>query len=400
MKAMRSARDVVACWMPAILPNVNAPMVALASIITDDLRVQFVFCADELAALSTAGSGVVIERELIMSRYFAGFCVAMFWCVSARAQDGDELKNRFMSEGPQGWRQYGDFASRLQGSARSKMIDAEGNTYYAHFDKIKQNANCKLAVRQFSGADGARQGKGEGFVWGYNTLYAFHLTRKTETAEWVIADLRIKDGEADLKSIVAKASSACRGVADLISVGTHTTLQQLIERPGFRIKSAKKIVHLNSDAVSIEFENPHSLDQKPFDPIQGGVLILDPNHCWCLRRYETSTLYEGSEGGTRVGETTYRLSKSNIPIPVQIKEKSESSEQGKIFVDMRQSDYELHEPERLPSDEEFTVSAFGFPEPPGMPSSGGTSWFAWLTGAGILCLATAAVVWRYKSRRA
>ena len=62
-------------------------------------------------------------------------------------------------------------------------------------------------------------------------------------------------------------------------------------------------------------------------------------------------------------------------------------------------EYDLIEPSPLPRDEEFTLSAFGLPEPPTSNNDAPIRWYLWLGLAGIGCILLAAYVHFQKRRR-
>lgn len=63
-----------------------------------------------------------------------------------------------------------------------------------------------------------------------------------------------------------------------------------------------------------------------------------------------------------------------------------------------QTDYQLEAPAYLPPDTEFTLSAFGLPEPKGIVWDRPSRWYLWFIAAAVLALAVAGYL-RYRSQR-
>jgi hypothetical protein len=66
-------------------------------------------------------------------------------------------------------------------------------------------------------------------------------------------------------------------------------------------------------------------------------------------------------------------------------------------------EYDVDEPNSLPPDEEFTLSAFGLPEPRGLEWKKPTRWYLWLAVGGSVCLICGASLawvkrWRTEQR--
>jgi hypothetical protein len=59
------------------------------------------------------------------------------------------------------------------------------------------------------------------------------------------------------------------------------------------------------------------------------------------------------------------------------------SDTGDTFDNEWRFDYDLRVPRRLPAADEFRLSAFGLPEPMGMPGPRRSHWYIWLALAGV-----------------
>jgi LPXTG-motif cell wall-anchored protein len=160
------------------------------------------------------------------------------------------------------------------------------------------------------------------------------------------------------------------------------------------------IEHEGIACVRVEFDNSHELESnaKDFDPVQGGVLLLDPNRYWCVRGCELRNRYIDAEALINE-KVQLRDPSENLPVPKQIVSVSnQKRSMGEHLVVKTMMEFELYEPSRLPPDKEFSLSAFGLPEPLGVSWSR-TPWYLWVGLAGILFLLVGAGFYWLKRRR-
>jgi hypothetical protein len=116
--------------------------------------------------------------------------------------------------------------------------------------------------------------------------------------------------------------------------------------------------------IQIDFDNHHNLEIiRDFDPIQSGRILLDPNHYWCIHNCEINSKYITADCRIKV----YNEIDSNmikLPIPKRaITYDDQIRSTGEPLQIIWTIEYNLYQPSQPPSDDEFTLSAFGFPEP-------------------------------------
>jgi hypothetical protein len=314
------------------------------------------------------------------------------------AQGGDALGKRFLEEAPRHWREYGDYLAGLQGKTSYKVV-YEGKVNWASTSTIKQNANCKQVVRQFSETDSPEDSKA-GYVWAYNPNYSFSLRRNTVDDPWALTAVEFSDGGKTSNSTIDKANGGTRLVGLLLTISSME-LADFIKHPSFRMLQVSKVDHLGREAVRVEFDCKHPIGEGTFLPVQGGAMILDPSRLWCLREYDVIEEFSNAKKKVHV-EMTYRDSKSNRPIPVRVVERREgmNTDLGRVTTGQTERDFDLEELAQLPEYKEFTLTAFGLPEPAGAPPVGqdGWRWYIWIGLAAFGSLGVAVALRLYRRR--
>ena len=297
---------------------------------------------------------------------------------SVRAQDANTLKRQFLDDAPRRWLEYREFVARLQGKMAFKW-QRDGKTESVWTAVVKQNSTCKLVSKQTSLTFGKSRESAAGQVWAFNPNYNFTLRRGGADDSWALEDLQIIKGSKISSSAVDNANRVTGGLAILTRI-VHTELQDLVQQPSFRVLSVKKLIHLEAESVVVEFDNPHPLNTEgQFIPIQGGTFILDPSRSWCVRAYAVRTKYGDGDGKTSA-ETTSRDSKSKFPIPLRRVETREYVDSGNVRIVQEEREFDLVDPDEFPDYGEFTLTAFGLPEPMGMPPvNRGIRWYIWLS---------------------
>lgn len=317
-----------------------------------------------------------------------------------RAQADADLQKEFLNSAPQKWKDYTAFLGRLQGTFSSKT-QYQGKTTRASKGVIKQNGDYKLFVRQFSVLEERREmNAGSGFVWCFNGSYAFSLKQHNTEAPWALAELDMTQNAKGSNS--TKTANGCsRLLGILIRIGP-TDLVELVRQPSFRVIDAKRIEFHDREAVLIEFTNIHSRNTSPFIPVQGGTLILDPDRHWCLLSCKVIEEYSGVKRKTNI-ETSYRGTKSNHPIPIRVVEETDGfdTDRNAQVQSYSEDSFELDEPAQLPAYAEFTMTAFGLPEPMGMPpvDAPKSRQYLWITFASIMILVCAIGLWKLRQRK-
>jgi len=318
----------------------------------------------------------------------------------ALAEAPGSLTDRFLTEAPQKEAEYRSLARRFQGSISTKftVVDQKGKVKNCIRSRkeIKQNEQCASFLYQsFDGEKAENDDKRTaGGVYVVNPRYAFELKRGNSKLDWVLGQL---DPRGDGTSFTAGEPTRD---TTLSWVSMHfdvygRVFSSLIHEPNFRVIGARPVIRNGRNFVQIDFECPHPIKKytRPYF-VQSGSLLLDPVHYWCMQEYDLKiksidgngtnhAVFEFREGSNRLPTITRMVRTGKSPL-------GNSSEE--IF------EFDLHEASELPPEKEFTLSAFGLPEPMGVkPLERSHTWF-WLSAATV-GLAGLAILFAWLKRR-
>lgn len=184
--------------------------------------------------------------------------------------------------------------------------------------------------------------------------------------------------------------------------GGTKRLRQAVSDPSFRVTNI--VNEMQNGRKLIRVDHIYDYENQDSHVRQHGSLWLDPSRCWCIRRFKSSL--EATIRGERMHDTEADVVCETIDHPsgfpilkrvtehvniVQYKIKRRVEATSKI-------DYDLEVNEGVP-DSEFTLSAFGLPEPVGFePPKKPLPWYLWLL---IAAAASGAIAFafRYLARR-
>src|SRR5579875_1686537 len=311
----------------------------------------------------------------------------------------EQLKDRLLGEALQQWREYEGFVALLQGEMRFKHT-IDGKIIQDRNVEFKQNRNCKLYINQ-----SLLKPKLEGEVLAYNTKYAFTLKRIAPDHPWALAGREDRNDTASTLYTKMTQRYFDSFFFPLLRIpGFDVSISQLVEQTSFRILGIKMVHRNGEELVQLDFDNAHQIGEG-VTPIQGGTLFLDSSRSWCLRSCTLQAQWRGKTERTKVTQTTNienQLADVNSirPLPKKVIEES------KVYYEQGESGprssswemvYDLREPTQPPGDEEFTLSAFGLPEPGGIDKRP-MRWYLWVALSGILCLGLAALFRRLAHR--
>jgi hypothetical protein len=321
-------------------------------------------------------------------RYHPRWTLALCWIgmlslPSLRADDPETWKKRFLDEAPPAWEEYRAFAQRLQGT-RVTTVTKEGKVRSGEQFQIKHNAWCKLVLRQELGPE--RLG---GEVFAFNPVYGFELKRKTGDAPWVLADLQMGEYHSRIMDEYWPRSTVC-------TLAAQFQLSEILQLPNFRVVAAGAVQRDGRELCRIDFESKGKTELGTTDA--RGTLWLDPERCWTVCKCTLHQHHPGLAESTM--NTEVIATPAKYPIPIRYTHNTEAlySQTGKRNSALV-TEFDLKEVSPLPGDEEFTLSAFGLPEPVGVkPPQRPRAWL-WLLAAAA-GLAALAVLFAGLKRRA
>jgi hypothetical protein len=322
---------------------------------------------------------------------------------SLNAQEQDSLKKRFLVEAPRSWEALNAHVFQLQGrlTLESKWAKLSEKDSW----EIKDKPGNRLSEREIINLD--KQTK-DYTVTCSNPDYIFTLKRKSPDVPWVLTDVQKKapGKEFRLPDTYRDEGSLGYGVQDALISVCGMQLANLVREPSFRVLNAKLVRQDELELVQIDFENPHAtngatLNGVAFDPIQSGMLLLDPQQSWCLRGYEVHSKFSNSENVSRSKVIEIRNSSvPHLPLPVHVADTTTHQQSGvgttdPPFTSSTDLKYDLDEPHPL-VDADFRLPAFGLPE---IVEVKRPWWSMWVVGGSLAIFAVAALgVWFYRRK--
>lgn len=316
----------------------------------------------------------------------------------------DELKQRFLAEAPEAWNQYRVRAEHIQGAVRFTQMERGRSERALRSDErqIKSFGRNALVMTERVNRDS----EGLTTAVGVNSDYAFRLQFDSDTQQWILTDLDrdIQDLE---RSSLAKdprelaLGHVCRGMRVL-----GTWLPEMIADPGFRVHQVTTAERDDTQLVRIEFD--YEPQQPANNPVRGGAILLDPSRYWLIREAEVRAFWMPGDEGIITIEAEYADDEVNsFPLLTRYVAHVDSQLSGDRAEEAGTSevhhdwvwDFDLRELEKA-SEQEFTLAAFGLPEPSDRLDAGsqGGAWGTILVLVN-LCFLVAIGLWWLGRRR-
>jgi hypothetical protein len=248
--------------------------------------------------------------------------------------------------------------------------------------ELKQNERCALCVDQ-----SIEERRKDGSLHAVNSRYAFKLSRSASDAPWLLTGTATDLSRGYPFDIGARFHVASILDNQLnLDYGLLGNLPELVKDPDFVVKRVSPVRRGGVELAEVEFTcKPKQAPARVIDNqqlpggwlrLRGGTLLLDPNQYWLLREYQVEKEYPGQPAIKYHGTLQYATGPSGKPIMKRVlitftKTGDEEEET---------RDFDLHEDASVP-DKDFTLSAFGFPEPPGLDRP--IPFFVWILGGTI-----------------
>jgi hypothetical protein len=298
-----------------------------------------------------------------------GGSIIFLICFSARAEEKD-WRERFLQEASPAWQRYLDFCRKVQ--LRSHYVRRnllQGQVTEGRMT-LKQAEGAALLIHE---PQSITHVKVRPEVRGTNSRYSFRLQRLEVQGPWLVAEIT-PGPDPELMEEVQKS------VAGALRLG-NLWLPDLIQDRDFHLREVRPEPWQGRSLVRVAFAYPKPVEKYPMRGaliLRGGWALLDPEHDWTPVAYQ---VYSEEKGQKYYHEYSYQLGDVVTSHPLFIKGRSKVRERG-LEVLSAETEFEMWE-EEVPL-EAFTLSAFGFPEPP--LGDGGRPWYVWLAWGGILFL--------------
>jgi hypothetical protein len=297
------------------------------------------------------------------------------------------------------WKAYEIFSRSLQGtvSGSGTLPTGKSYNYVYHY---KQNRECTCFNRM-----GSEPSFESWFI--SNPGYAAEIKRSKESPSDVILLNYAEDSGAPIFGGRASVSDvAFAGTSPHFSYGSFR-LSELAFRPEFKAKNKSKEQFNGRDLVRVDYVYDQAVQRDNLRQITThGFAYFDPSRSWCIDRIQrnTQTINRGKVEMDEVWDDRYETTDHSSGFPL-IKRQihsmkrwdrrnpgpaKESSAESTIV-------YEFEVNDHVP-DTEFTLSAFGLPEPRSDTVQKTTPLYIWILLGAAVC-ALLAFGFRYLARR-
>ena len=281
------------------------------------------------------------------------------------------------------WRKYEQLALHVQGRYTKTFIDNGMQAPRREEHEVRRNGPWTLRVSRnvFDFPNGVRAGLCE--VRGINSKYLFELQREEESKDWVLRHLEFKP--------IAPAASSTAG-STLLSLGPVVKVGRLpnaVEEPGFNLISFAPDAQEGPQIYALRFElkrGPQSFRVRA---------LLHQGNYWCVRGGSFEECFESKVVHRGNVLCAYHIVDS-LPIPRERITTVSAFIQGRETHHVCKESFEFANVSKLPPESDFTVSAFGLPEPYGVEWEKPIPWWLYLSGGGLGIIVLLAVVYRLR----
>lgn len=293
------------------------------------------------------------------------------------------------------WNEYLKQVASFRGTiTRSTSATGPPGTEWQEKSQVKFRDHCALWTRTKT-RDGAETI--EAAV--ANKQYSFEATCKPGTQQWVLTKY---SAQPSASSINPRETVWIHSNGGLTLIGFREWLPFLVADSDFRITGLKHETLEKGKFLRLQFAvapRHKKLPQIEFEGqvlssgsmrLQSGQITLDPENSFLIKSFDIVR----TEGPHNVPVTATNDFHSFAPGMPMLARSILVSKDPESMQDVRHAvDYEYSS--TLPDEREFTLTAFGLPEP-ALQTTSTTMWYLWLLGAGAMCLIVAGIVRRMR----
>jgi hypothetical protein len=294
-------------------------------------------------------------------------------------------KDRLKNEAPVKWDEYLVAGKYLQGSCETTSVHVYAGKEVKETWRTDARQSERGAVVTVQPPSGVRT---RGRTDAINSKYAFRLERKTADSPWFISELGLdvsKGYQLDIWSPDARIQLYFLAAALTFS-GTQEYLPAMVKDADFSVEKTTQVQMAERELVRFDFRyRPKELPEREFkgrkfggwNPIRGGWVTLDPERYWVICDYEVSVEWQDQSTGIMAGALSYQKEDNGFPTLSTIERRYEGITKKGIAT--KRTDKEQFKLTHQKMDErEFTLSAFGLPEPMGVSWTRPTRWWLWI----------------------
>lgn len=314
-------------------------------------------------------------RRICATSNLATYVVALVYLTPPAAGQGKAAKDRFPEEALRQWEQYQSFSYRIQGkiTTSTEAVLDDGQASKNQYEcEIKQNGQCSLYLYRYFDERPISEG-----VIVHNPQYAFQVQKGRGKQEWFLANLDIRGDGAAYRGRPIREYTTSR--VCLAFCLYDRPLSILIRDRAFKLANVSETSRNGRLVTRIDFTYSHPIRESDFYPIQSGTIYLDPTRYWCITEAKLKGAWTNGTG--TIHETyEFRDGPDGFPIVTQVIHQLRHDSKRTAVKSIIQTDFTIAP--NVPT-REFTLSAFGLPEPNGVVWERGPRYYLWFgLGAG------------------
>jgi hypothetical protein len=299
----------------------------------------------------------------------------------------DALLARVRTEAPEAWDNYRTSASNINGSLiqRTKLL-SDATILRENRQEIKQRKDCALV--HIDRVNEKQDASGE--LLAYNPRYAFNLHRRARDSRWVVSEIDLSGNRAKIDEWRIDMKTTY-GLTFYLG---NNYLPMIVKEPGFQFTDATVVSKDGKNYVSASFIRPNA--DRNNAPVVSGKVVLSPDQYWMIAEFDVIQEFFGEQKkhvqNHMRGTCEYKLGSGGLPVINKHILRADIFTPGRGPVEER---FEFNFDDQPARDEaEFTLSAFGLPEPRALGGSLGTPWFLLIAvGAAVFLIAGTVISW-------
>ncbi len=303
---------------------------------------------------------------------------------SARAQNEQGLRDAFLSEAPQCWRNLPEivncYRTETQKVERRKETGSAELIQRYKYSNLRSNSGSQLGSVEEDGGHGA-------FTKSIciNDRYAFLVTRNQSDKPWLLGRIDLHPSQGPDSEIGGYKLRGSKGIFyGWLTINNNMQLIDMVTNPTFKIISASEQTNSGqAGEVRIEF-TVTNLVKKVIEEKYSGWMQFNRSRYWALTSYEITGASSRNPGGHGITKCSHKYidHPNGLPISskmVEVHKGYVSAE--KLFVTVT-TEMDTKFSEDCPKEAEFELSAYGIAEPIGVaPKRNTLIW--WFIGGGI-----------------
>lgn len=275
-------------------------------------------------------------------------------CVQRRVEAQD-ARQRFNDEAPRAWREYSEIATKLRGTVLSEVKDFRegGKLLHRGGGEFKVWGTSAIMIDDSFDPNGSIEANG------CNQSYVFSIQRAGKSDCWILTNIIWDIGET-----AGGARRPDLTVKRFTCTGLRTSTGWL---PEMVVDSTFSLDEVQTKSISNEtlYDVTFRYRQTERDGVlveEAGHMLLDPSRYWLLRQAEVRISEPRGEAAAMQSIHIEYQDRDGVPLPkrrllhVDYRDNNEQIDKDLIW------EFDMH---RLvdASERDFTLSAFGIPEP-------------------------------------